>query len=167
MRNGLLFTVITLIMIAALPTQRSDGAQRDVAMIRNSGSTNTSGFTITLAPDGTGNVSMPSGHPRAIAIAPDLTARFFADLHAAHREGGPPSHCMKSASFGTTTTVAWQGWHSPDLQCAPFSANMGALVKDVQSIEAAAGVGPGGPHRIGLPPSIRKNPLATPEVQPT
>jgi hypothetical protein len=167
MRNGLLFTVITLIMLATLPTQRSDGAAPDGATIHNSGSTNTTGFTITLWADGTGNVSMPSGNPRAIAIAHDLIARFFTDLQAAQRENAPPSHCMKSASFGTATVVVWHAWQSPDLQCPPLSASMGALANDVRSIEAAAGVGAGALRRIGLPPSIRKNPPATPEVSPT
>ncbi len=167
MRNGLLFTVITLLMIAALPTQRGDGAQPDGATIHNSGSTNTSGFTITLWADGTGTVTMPNGKPRAIAIAHDLTTRFFADLRAAKAESAPPSHCMKSASFGTTTSVAWQTWRSPDLQCPPLPASMGALANDVQSIEAAAGVDPAALRRIGIPPSIRKNPPTIPEVSPT
>ena len=163
MRNRLLFTLIMVVISPAL----SIAAQRDAATIHNSGSTNTAGYTITLWSDGSGNVSMQSGNPRAIAIAPALTTRFFNDLRAARAENGPVQHCMKSASFGTTTIVAWHAWQSPDLQCPAFSANMGALAKDVQAIEAAAGVGAGTLRRIGLPPSLRKNLPSTPEVSPT
>ena len=163
MRNRLLFTLIMIVVSPALTI----AAQRDAATIHNSGSTNTAGYTITLWSDGTGNVSMQSGSPRAIAIAPALTARFFADLHAARAQNVAPQHCMKSASFGTTTIVAWHAWQSPDLQCPSFSPDMGTLAKDVQAIETAAGVGPGTLRRIGLPPSLRKNLPATPEVSPT
>ncbi|MGB6984815.1 MAG: hypothetical protein WBD74_02430 [Candidatus Aquilonibacter sp.] len=163
MRNRLLFTLIILVAAPAL----SIAAQRDAATIANSGSTNTVGFIITLWSDGTGSATMQGGTARAIAITPDLTTRFFTDLHAAHLETTPPQHCMKSASFGTATTVTWHAWRSPDLQCPSFSADLGALAKDVQAIEAAAGVMPGTLRRIGLPPSLRKNPPATPEAQPT
>jgi hypothetical protein len=164
MRNRLL---LTLIIIALVPSLSIAAAPLDGAVIRNSGSTNTAGYTIALRSDGSGAVSIQNGSPRAVTIAPDLSARFFTDLRAAHLENAPPSHCMKSASFGTTTSVIWHAWQSPDLQCPPFSPSMGALANDVQAIEAASGVGPGAPRRIGLPPSLRKNPPATPEVQPT
>jgi hypothetical protein len=163
MRNGLLFT---LIILAALFSQQVDAAARDSATIHNSGSTNTTGFSVTVWSDGTGSATVQGGNARTIAITHDLVAQFFSDLQAAQAEHSPPNHCMKSASFGTTTTVAWHAWQSPDLQCPPFSANMGALVRDVQAIEAAAGVGTG-IRRIRLPPDLRKNPPATPEVQPT
>jgi hypothetical protein len=163
MRNRLLFTLIMVVMAPAL----SIAAQRDGATIRNSGSTNTAGFTIAVWSDGTGNVSMQNGNPRAVVISDDLASRFFIDLEAARAEHAAPSHCMKSVSFGTTTSVAWHGWQSPDLQCPPFSPSTGALAKDVQAIEAAVGAGLGTPRRIGLPPSLRKNPQTTPEVQPT
>jgi hypothetical protein len=164
MRNGLLFTLIALIL---LPSARVAAQQRDGATIRNSGSTNTVGYTITLWTDGTGSASVQGGAARTIAIAHDLVTQFFSDLQAAHVEHGQLAHCMKSVSFGTTTTVVWHAWQSPDLQCPPFSANVAALAKDVQAIEAAAGVNTGTPRRIGIPPYMRKNPPATPEVQPT
>lgn len=161
MRNRLLFT---LIIVGALLSERAAAAQRDTATIHNSGSTNTAGFTITLWSDGTGTASIAGGNARTIAIARDLVAQFFSDLYAAQREHAPASRCMKSASFGTTTTVTQNAWQSPDLQCPPFSANMGALAKDTAAIEAAAGMTT---RRIGIPPYRRKNPTEIPEVQPT
>jgi hypothetical protein len=162
MRNGLLFS---LIILSALPAL-SLSAERDSAVIQNSGSTNTSGFTITVWSDGTSSVSVRGQADHAFTLQPDLRARFFSDLQAASTATSAPRHCMKSASFGTTTSVRWHGWSSLDLQCPPLPPSVAALANDVAAIETAAGV-TGGPHRIGLPPSLRKIPLATPEVQPT
>jgi hypothetical protein len=162
MRNGLLFS---LIILSAFPVLGLS-AERDSAMIQNSGSTNTSGFTITVWSDGTSTASVHGQADRAFTLQPDLSARFFNDLRAAASVTPAPRHCMKSASFGTTTTVRWHDWSSSDLQCPPLSPGLVALANDVSAIESAAGV-TGGPHRIGLPPSLRKIPPATPEVQPT
>ena len=161
MRIGLLFTlgIAALMLIAAQ-------AQRDGATIRNSGSTNTAPYAITLWSDGTASVSVQDGAPRTVIIPREVSERFFTDVKAARDENAPPQHCMKSASFGTRTTVAWHGWTSPDLQCPPLGANIGALASDVRAIQGVAGlVGP--LHRIGLPPSLRKIPETTPEVTPT
>jgi hypothetical protein len=46
---------------------------------------------------------------------------------------------MKSASFGTSTHITWQGWVSPDLECPPKTSAGDALVKDVQEIRQASG----------------------------
>ncbi len=163
MRIGLLCTIIIFTMVPSL----SMSAERDSAIIRNSGSTNTSGYTITVWSDATGSVDV-AGKTSTFVLQRDLDARFFTDVHAAtaSTDAVPEHHCMKSASFGTRTTVQWQAWTSPDLQCPPLSPSLGALARDVNAIESAAGI-MGGPHRIGLPPSLRKIPSATPEVQPT
>ncbi|HTU70521.1 MAG TPA: hypothetical protein VMF11_09405 [Candidatus Baltobacteraceae bacterium] len=162
MRNRLIFTVAILglsVLGAAAP--------RDGAVIHNSGSTNTAGYTITVRSDGTGTKSIQRGPASPFTLAQDVSERFFADLKAARENPGVPTHCMKSASFGTTTVVQWHGWTSPDLQCPPFSASVGALANDVRAIQSAAGITTLMRGRIGLPPSLRKIPPATPEVQPT
>lgn len=141
--------------------------QRDGAVIVNSGSTNTAPYSITVWSDATAKTSVRGGMPATRTIPPALSNRFFGDLRAARANGSPPAHCMKSASFGTTTIVTWHGWHSPDLQCPPYSASVGALAADVRSIEAAAGIQAMTPHRIRLPIEPRKNPPTIPEVQPT
>jgi hypothetical protein len=162
MRNRLLFSLIILSALPALGLS----AERDNAIIQNSGSTNTSGFTITVWSDGTATASVRGQADHAFTLQPDLRARFMRDLQAASTATAPPRHCMKSASFGTTTTVLWRGWSSHDLQCPPLPPSVAALAEDVAAIESAAGV-TGGPHRLGLPPSLRKIPSAPPEVQPT
>jgi hypothetical protein len=164
MRIGLLCTIIIFTIAPSL----SMSAQRDSAIIRNSGSTNTSGYTITVWSDATGSVEVAGKIDSTFVLQRDLGARFFNDVHAASasNDASTEHHCMKSASFGTRTTVQWQGWSSADLQCPPLSPTLGALARDVNAIESAAGIS-GGPRRIGLPPSLRKIPPATPEVQPT
>lgn len=164
MRKGLLFT---LIIFTVAPVLSIAAGQRDSATIRNSGSTNTAGFTITVWSDATGSASVQGATPKPFGVPNDLSARFFADLLAAHSDAAPATHCMKSASFGTSTIVQWHGWSSPDLQCPPFSASLGALARDVNAIEAAAGITTQVHRRIGLPPDLRKIPTPTPEVQPT
>jgi len=162
MRNGLLFSLIIFSAVPALCLS----AEHDRAIIHNSGSTNTTGFTITVWSDAAAKTSVRGQTDHAFTLQPDLSARFFADVQAAAQAPSSPRHCMKSASFGTVTTVQWHSWISPDLQCPPFSPSLGALARDVNAIESAAGI-MGGPHRIGLPPSLRKIPPAPPEVQPT
>ena len=162
MRKGLLFTLIIFGAVPAL----SMSAERDTAIIHNSGSTNTLGFTITVSSDGTASTSLRGQTDHAFTLQQDLSARFFRDVQAAALATSPPHHCMKSASFGTATTVQWRGWTSPDLLCPPLSPSVEALAQDVNAIESAAGI-TGRLHRIGLPPSLRKIPPAPPEVQPT
>lgn len=163
MRKRLLFILI----ICAPALLAAQTPPPESAIITNSGSTNTAGFTITVRSDGTGTLSVQHRALRAVAIPHDVTERFFTDLQAVRAQNPPPQFCMKSASFGSRTSIAWRGWSSPDVQCPPRSANMGMLATDVKAIEAAAGVAPGMLHRIGLPPDIRKIPSETPEVQPT
>ena len=75
-------------------------------------------------------------------------------------------HCMKSASFGTRTTVAWHDYTSFDLQCPPLSPSVARLGTDVGVVQASANLDTR-IRRIPLPRDIRMIPTATPEVQPT
>jgi len=120
-------------------------ASRDSAVIVNSGSTNSLGYTITVASDGKATVAMqsrggPAGSPKAFTLAAATAERFFADLAAARKGNAATVPCMKSASFGSSTHITWQGWVSPDLTCPPKDALGEALVQDVEKIRDAAGV---------------------------
>ena len=55
MRIGLLCTIIIFTIVPSL----SISAERDSAIIRNSGSTNTSGYTITVWSDATARLMTP------------------------------------------------------------------------------------------------------------
>ncbi|MGC2128519.1 MAG: hypothetical protein WA629_00360 [Candidatus Aquilonibacter sp.] len=152
MRKALLFTLLSF---TVAPVLSIAAAQRDLATIRNSGSTNTAGFTIRVWSDASASASVQAATPKTFALPNDLSARFFSDLHAAANDVAPATHCMKSASFGTSTIVQWHGWSSPDLQCPPFSASLGALAVDVREIEAAADI------------TTQVHRRLIPEVQPT
>jgi hypothetical protein len=122
-------------------------APRDTAVIVNSGSTNSYGYSIAVWSDGTASVTLQErgggavGTPKPFTISAATTARFFADLAAARKGAMTTAPCMKSASFGTSTHVTWQGWTSPDLSCPPNDSLGDALVGDVDAIRKAAGVG--------------------------
>jgi hypothetical protein len=137
-------TVATLAGALAIATGMA-AASPDNAVIVNSGSTNSSGYTIEVSSDGKGSVTMQpgggaAGSPKAFTIPNATVARFFSDLAAARKSNAATVPCMKSASFGTTEHIKWQGWTSPDLSCPPKGPEGDALVSDVEAIREAAGI---------------------------
>jgi hypothetical protein len=162
MRRWLSLTLLLGTLLAATP-------MRDGATILNSGSTNTPPWTIKLWSDGSATWQIRDGNPTAFTLSKAATERFFTDVKASRDGGrGPMQHCMKSASFGTTTVVQWHGWSSPDLQCPPLPGAVSALAQDVAAVRSAAKI-PVGPimRRFPLPMERRKIPAPTPEVTPT
>lgn len=121
-------------------------AKRDNAVIVNSGSTNTLGYRIEVWSDGSATVSMlhgPSASPspaKSFTVSTTTANQFFTNLAAARKANAVTEPCMKSASFGSTTYVTWQGWRSPDLTCPPSGSIGTALVNDVEAIRKASGV---------------------------
>jgi hypothetical protein len=100
-----------------IPTELPTLAPGDV-LIRNSGSTNTAGYSIVIHPDYTADVADGRGGTIKKTVgAPQakwLFDRLKADMPFEQLGGG---HCMKSASFGSYTTIAYNGERTPDLQC--------------------------------------------------
>ncbi len=143
-------------------------AQPDGAIIRNSGSTNTAAYNIKIWSDGRGEIVMGrmGGAGKSFTVDSSLAKSFFDNLKAARDDPGTPGRCMKSASFGTATTVQWHGWNSFDLQCPPWSQPVRALASDVRAIQAAANIDTG-LHRIPLPREPRMIPSTAPEISPT
>lgn len=135
-------TVVAALAIASFVA----AAPRDTAVIVNSGSTNSYGYTIRVWSDGTGSAALQArgssaaSTPKAFTVPTATTARFFSDLAAARKGNATTVPCMKSASFGSTMHISWQGWESPDLSCPPKDSLGDALVKDVDAIRKAAGV---------------------------
>lgn len=132
------------IMVAV--TGATGAATSDSAVINNSGSTNTLGYRIEVKSDGSATVAMihgPGAAPssqKAFTVAASQTKQFFTDLAAARAAKSVTEPCMKSASFGSSTYVTWQGWRSADLTCPPSDAAGKALIHDVEQIRNAAGV---------------------------
>ena len=118
----------------------------DSAVITNSGSTNTLGYRIEVRADGAATVAMvhgPNASPspaKSFTVSPAVAKQFFTDLAAARQAKTLTEPCMKSASFGSSTYVTWQGWRSPDLTCPPSDATGKSLVNDVEEIRNSAGV---------------------------
>jgi hypothetical protein len=138
LRATLLGSLTIAILVAAAPI--------DTAVIVNSGSTNSYGYSIHVSSDGNATVTMQEKSGTAVSTpkpftVPQATAtRFFSDLAAARKVNMVTEPCMKSASFGSSIHVTWQGWTSPDLTCPPKGSSGDALLKDVDAIRQASGV---------------------------
>jgi hypothetical protein len=110
------------------------------ALIVNSGSTNRAGYRLRVYADGTTALQQGDAALRK-HVSRALVQRFFADLRAAGPlDALPRAACMKSASFGSSTQVAYRGKTSPDLTCPSASPAERALAVDADALAAAAGV---------------------------
>ena len=96
-----------------------------LAVITNSGSTNLPGLTLTIHTDGSGSLHYDKGKnqpknggDRTFPGGTFDTARLAALLKQIHDVSIVPNHsCLKSISFGTTTTITYNGKTSGDLSC--------------------------------------------------
>lgn len=136
---------MTVGMILCPPGAPSAG--QDAATILNSGSTNRPGFRIVIDPSGSAEyTSVPRragpqaepAKPMQATLARALIERFYADLKAAKPFASLPAvHCMKSASFGSTLTIAFGGEQTPDLSCGDGgNAVVANLIRDANEIIA-------------------------------
>jgi hypothetical protein len=106
----------------------------DAAVIINSGSTNTAPYRIVVRPDGSVHVELQAQAPQAKTLSTATATAFFKDLKSAMPlDGLQTEPCVKSASFGTSTYVQYQGTKTPDLACATGDAAK-RLSADVNNI---------------------------------
>jgi hypothetical protein len=92
------------------------------AAIRNSGSTNIAGYTIVVHPDHSADV-YSNGATQHAMVGAAQAAWLFAKLdQAMPLDSLGAARCMKSASFGSTLTIAYRGQMTPDLSCAGDAA---------------------------------------------
>ncbi len=87
-------------------------------VIQNSGSTNTSPYTITINTDGSGTLSVNNMASNQFSAGTFGYQTLVSDIQAVPSLGFSSS-CMKSASFGTTVTVTFNGQTSGDISCPP------------------------------------------------
>jgi hypothetical protein len=158
--------ILTLALAVLSVNPSSAGTTPDGATIRISGSTNSAPYVIRVWSDGNADVAVGDGAPHAFSIDIDRATSFFNDVSAARANPGTPQHCMKSASFGTTTVVSWHGYASVDLQCPPLTPAVSALALDVRAIQASANADTH-VRRLPLPNDARKIPTPSPEETPT
>ena len=138
-RRATLFCALAICSLVA-------AAARDSAVIVNSGSTNTVGYSITVWSDGQASLTTQNrdasatGQAKPFTVPASTAARFFTDLATAKSTNAVTVPCMKSASFGSSMHVKWQGWVSPDLECPAKTSAGDALIKDVDEIRQASGL---------------------------
>ena len=91
----------------------------DAAVIVNSGSTNVVGYRIVVRPDRSASIAIGSGAAQGKTLSAAATQALFKDLAAAAPvDALEHEPCMKSVSFGSTTTIEYKGRRSPDLSCS-------------------------------------------------
>jgi len=108
--------------------------------IIDTGSTNIPGVNVVLENSGHyAMVERRDGSKQRVKLKKELCDRLLRDLKAA---GGlselPKSHCMKSASFGSSLYVEYNGVRSADLSCPQRDDRAAALKKDAGEILSAA-----------------------------
>lgn len=137
----LYFTAVGLALLAAPSIMATDSA-----LIINSGSTNTAGFRIEVSQSGDatytpaarrgGQLPEAQNKPATRQVPSAAVKKFFADIEAAKPLTSlPRGACMKSASFGTTLVVQYEGQTTPDLSCGDHeNAKLKALIQSSQDI---------------------------------
>lgn len=109
------------------------------ATIRNSGSTNTAGYTVVIHPGDSADVTV-DGEVSHRTVGAAQVRWLFAKLRAAGPlDGMAGGRCMKSASFGSTTTIAYNGHVSPDLSCSGDAMSR-ELARTAEVIVAKLGI---------------------------
>jgi hypothetical protein len=134
------------------------------ADIVNSGSTNTRGYAVQVGRSGSALVDAQDGKgPRSASLPPDLVNRFFAALDAAEPFAALPlARCMKSASFGYSVRVRYNGASTPDLTCA-----VGDLEKTLASLTSQIARAAGVTNVMLRRPIIAPPQIPAPSSQPT
>ncbi len=102
--------------------------EQTLAIVKNSGSTNTPGWTLTILRDGSGHLSYENVSPRQLFFHPYEDKAYAAGTFNSNQleslltqiddVSSIPDHgCLKSASFGSKTTISYNGKTSGDLSC--------------------------------------------------
>ena len=118
----------------ATPQPSASPVPPDAAVIVNSGSTNILGYRIVVRPNGAATVVLDGVPNRDQKLEAATAAAFFKDLAAAMPLGDLVAEgCMKSASFGSRTTIEYKGQRSPDVSC-PMTGVGADLGRDVERI---------------------------------
>ncbi|GBE91901.1 hypothetical protein [Nostoc cycadae] len=106
----------------------------NVAVVINSGSTNTIGYRIYVSPTGEANYVDGKGSGKG-KLPEKFTKKFFQDLKIAEPLSSLPVKpgCVKSTSFGTTTTISLGGEQSQDISC-PGNQKAQKLDRDIIEI---------------------------------
>jgi hypothetical protein len=118
--------------VSATATPSAGQSQADIV---NSGSTNTRGYVLHVTRSGSVLVDAQDGAGfHSASTSPDLAASLFEALAAAQPFSELPlGRCMKSASFGYSVRIRYDGASTPDLTCAigPEEKTLASLVSEI------------------------------------
>ena len=125
---GLIIGILLVIAVSiqAIATRHSQDNANVLVIITNSGSTNTPGATVTINKDGSATISYDRDNdPRFNKYVDKTFPRGTFDVsqlaHILVQIGNvetiPEHHCIKSVSFGSVTTITYQGKTSGDMSC--------------------------------------------------
>jgi hypothetical protein len=116
--------------------KRSIYPPNEMITILISASTNTCAITMNL--HSTGEITYQACHTTSHKKLPLMLTRIiFSDTHTAQPlDRIPQEICIKSASFGTTTRIKFQGRESSDISCSTDLRGV-KLNTDIQTIQKA------------------------------
>ncbi|MGA2716547.1 MAG: hypothetical protein ABSG41_25920 [Bryobacteraceae bacterium] len=140
-----LLPIVALMIAGAWYLLGAPSEDSDAATIINSGSTNRPGFRIVVDRSGVAELTPTRRRFGARQAQPTLIRRmlpnslveaFYSDLKTAKPlDSLPAVHCAKSASFGSTFTVAFGKEQTPDLSCGDGGNTvMRDLIRDASQI---------------------------------
>ncbi len=123
-----LAVVVLLVLTVGINMERSAAAGNSpYIVITNSGSTNMPGSTLTINRDGSGSITYEKEVPgqtlkhvtnKAFPAHTFDTGQLEQMLNKVGSVDKIPNHgCLKSMSFGSTTTITYQGKTSGDVSC--------------------------------------------------
>lgn len=135
-----------------MPNRHTRTENTKVVTITNSGSTNVAGYTVRVKRNGDAYYTVkwkersgkvhPSGEQTG-KVSAELAEQLFHHVEdAMPLTQYPREHCMKSASFGYTLQLDYDGQESPDLSCGSKDPKLRALQDDVQAVVAALNIKP-------------------------
>ena len=130
----------------------------DAAVIMNTGSTNGLGYRIVITRDGSAQWVMGTTRQTA-QVSKQKTDALFNSLSAAMPLSAlPAAHCLKSASFGTSTFAYWRHQRSTDLEC-PADPRATEVYSSIAAIVVELGIGK---RTIPMLPNEPRRPMPQP-----
>jgi hypothetical protein len=125
-------------VMSTAPVSQTPLSQPFQTTIRNSGSTNFLGWSLTISGDGSGNLAAgqiirqyPAGTFNATSLK-----QFLGSLPNVSVVK-PFTGCAKSVSFGSSTFITYNGYTSGDITCIPTSspyANLALLISNISQM---------------------------------
>jgi hypothetical protein len=140
--------LLRVLRVAAILMPLPLSAKEPQTTIEDTGATNRLGIRVTFDREGHATVESRRGDSRHIKLTESICKQFMRDLDAVGPLIDiPVVRCMKSASFGSSLFVEFDGHRSPDLSCPGHDSRSEKLQKDANQILQTAREAAGIPSR--------------------